>query len=58
MWVEIEDVNYTMNYSVGDIYYYDGLDTNLAAGLYNYTVYANDTSGNENVTSQFSFTHA
>ena len=53
--VEINGQNYTMNYSGNDIYYYDGFDTFIEAGTYNYTVYANDTYGNDAtpVTSNF-----
>ncbi|MBW2999549.1 hypothetical protein KY339_02650, partial [Candidatus Woesearchaeota archaeon] len=46
-WVEIQGTNYSMTQSGStDIWYYDILDTDITAGTYNYTVYANDTYGN------------
>jgi hypothetical protein len=46
-WVEISGTNYSMTQSgSSDIWYYDTFDTNIAAGTYDYTVYANDTYGN------------
>lgn len=56
VWILINGTNYTMNSSGGDMYYYDGFDTeSLYAGTHNYTVYANDTYGNDAtpVTSNF-----
>ncbi|MEA3430519.1 MAG: hypothetical protein U9R08_04565, partial [Nanoarchaeota archaeon] len=40
--------------NLGDIYYYDFTD--LAAGSYTWKMYANDTSGNLNVTDTFTYT--
>jgi len=44
--LEFEGTNYTMNLSIST-YYYDQLDTSgLNVQTYDYTIYANDTSGN------------
>ena len=45
VWVEISGQNHTMSY-LGGIYIYNGFDTSGKIGFYNYTVYANDSSGN------------
>ncbi|MGB9748524.1 MAG: hypothetical protein ACPLWC_01615, partial [Candidatus Woesearchaeota archaeon] len=43
--VEINNVNYTMNYVEGDIWSYFYNVSSLSIGTYNYTVYANDSAG-------------
>lgn len=49
--------NYTMILQSGDIYYNDTLNTGpLSQGLHNYTVYANDTSGNNATPMSSNFT--
>ena len=48
VFVEINATNYSMTQAGStDIYYYDDYDTNVIAGTYDYTVYANDTYGND-----------
>lgn len=55
--VDIDGVNYTMTYSgSGDVWYYDQWDTLVTAGMYYYTVYANDTSGNNATSMDGNFT--
>ncbi len=61
VWIRIEGNNYSMNLASGTntsgIWLYSGLNTSMFyAGIYNYTVYANDTSGNyaDSMTSNFS----
>ena len=53
--IEVNGVNYTTTNASGNSYYYDAWNTNVAPGTYNYTVYANDTSGNQAVPKSASF---
>ncbi len=53
--VDILGVNYTMQQGTIDIYYYDGFNT-TQLGLINYTVYANDTAGNNAIAVSSNFT--
>ncbi len=39
-------INYTMSGTGTDIYFFDALNTTMPSGLYFFTIYANDTSGN------------
>lgn len=47
--IELSGTNYSMTQEgeAGDIWYYDSFDTDTTPGIYNYYVYANDTSSNE-----------
>ena len=42
--VEFDGVNYSMTAVGGDIYSYEFNTSTLVAGIYTYTIYANDTS--------------
>lgn len=46
VWVDIEGTNYTMNPTGGDIWWYYFSTAGFYVGVHNYTVHANDTSGN------------
>jgi hypothetical protein len=56
VWVEINSTNYTMTFAAGNIWYYNSFSTTGKAGDWNYTVYANDTSGNYAVPMTANFT--
>jgi len=53
-WITYNNTNYTMS-NDGDTYYNSSFNTDLPAGIYNFTIYANDTSNNNAtpVTSNF-----
>lgn len=55
IWISGESANHTMDY-VGNFYAYNGFDTTDKSGPYNYTVYANDTSGNNALPKTSNFT--
>lgn len=46
VWIEVNGSNRTMTADGTDIWYYDEFNTSIAAGTYDYTIYANDTAGN------------
>ena len=46
VWVDVEGTNYTMTKDGGDIWWYYFSTAGFYTGVHNYTVYANDTSGN------------
>ncbi len=59
VWFTLNNTNYTMNCSgnsSANFTCYYGLQANLTAGTYNYTVYANDTSGNNATPKNGNFT--
>ncbi|QEE17050.2 hypothetical protein DSAG12_02882 [Promethearchaeum syntrophicum] len=53
VWIDLDGTNYTMNYISDDMYYYTA---SPAVGLHTYTIYANDTSGNEGSTGPYTIT--
>ena len=52
----INGTNYTYQGVSGTVYWYAGWDTNVEPKSYNYTVYANDTAGNEATPNSSNFT--
>ncbi|MFH1770581.1 MAG: hypothetical protein ABH828_03415 [archaeon] len=59
VWAEIDGTNYSYTQSPGtDTWYYEDFDTNIAPGIYNYDIFANDTSSNLATSQTGSFTIA
>ncbi|MFH1590898.1 MAG: DUF2341 domain-containing protein [archaeon] len=46
VWVNINGTNYTMTSYSGDVFNYSFNSTGFSVGIHNYTIYANDTVGN------------